>query len=309
MAAGLAKINDIARRYNVSTRTLRYYEEIGLLTSQRDCADQPRCFAPDQVRRLEQILALRRVGAKVAEIQRIFAMKDPGEALGAFVEQLRSLEHQERTIRERRELIERLLILFRHETHERRLDGPDLPSEIVALAQRSVELRKYTGSLPVFDEHVRRLTDVRVVEIPAYRMARYHDPVAPSCWDSWRHMVAWASGNQLPLKRAFGYTAANPEGIHPKYGYDVLFALPDGLEPKGHMEAVCFPGGLYAVTTTTYRDYAADWRALGRWVREQVAYVDRPGPGLEELNDFSCAVGSNSVVDLLWPVAVLGESR
>jgi DNA-binding transcriptional MerR regulator/DNA gyrase inhibitor GyrI len=309
MAAGLLKINDVAAQYNLSTRTLRYYEEIGLLTSRRAHPEQPRCYTPDQVRRLEQILALRRVGAKVADIQRIFAMEDPSEALRDFVEQLRSLEHQERSIRERRELIERLLILFRHETHERRLDGPDLPSEIVALAQRSVELRKETGSLPFFDEHVRRLTDVRVVEVPACRMARYHDPVAPSCWDSWRHMVAWAVGNQLPLTRAFGYCAANPEGIKPKYGYDVLFALPDGFEPRGHMEAVWFPGGLYAVVTTTYRDYAADWRALGRWVREQAAYMDRPGPGLEELNDFGSAVGEGSVVDLLWPVALRGESR
>ncbi|MDF2629074.1 MAG: hypothetical protein K0R39_2905 [Symbiobacteriaceae bacterium] len=303
---GLAKINDVALQYHVSTRTLRYYEEIGILASCRSDAEQPRFYSPEQVRRLEQILALRRVGAKVTEIQRIFAMEEPGEALGAFLAQLRTLEHQERAIRERRELIERLLILFRHETHERRLDGPDLPSEIVALAERSVELRAATGSLPVFAEHVRRLTDVRVEEVPAYRMARYHDPVAPSCFDSWRHMAAWACGNKLPLVRAFGYCAANPEGIIPKYGYDVLFALPHGFVPKGHIEAVTFPGGLYAVTTTTYREYAADWRALGQWVREQAEYVDRPGPGLEELNDFNFSVGPDAVVDLLCPVARRG---
>lgn len=304
MAAGLMKINDVAAQYNLSTRTLRYYEEIGILASCRPDPEQPRFYSPEQLRRLEQILALRRVGAPVAEIQRIFAMKDPGEALEVFVEQLRSLERQERGLRERRELIERLLLLFRHETHERSLDGPDLPSEIVLLAEQAVALRKKTGTLPVFDEQVRRLTDVRVVEVPAMRMARYHDPVAPSCYDSWRHMAAWASGNQLPYRRAFGYTAANPDGINPRYGYDVLFALPDGYEPKGHIEAVQFPGGLYAVATSWYRDYVADWRALGWWVREQAEYEDRPGPGLEELNDFSCTVGPDAMVDLLWPISV-----
>jgi DNA-binding transcriptional MerR regulator len=298
----LTKISDIATRYNVSTRTLRYYEEIGLLRSERPDPGQPRAYAPDAIRRLEQILALRRLQIPIREIQHLLTARDPAEALDGLWTELRRLEGEERQIQERRAMLESLLAFFRQEQQDRRLEGPALPAEIVAMAERTLEQRRRGGIHPVDAQRERHLTSVRIVQLEPMRMARYHDPVAPSCFDTWRHMIAWACGYGLPTTRAFGYTSPNPTGIVPRYGYEVLFALPDGFEPRGHIEAVAFPGGLYAVTTTWYRDCTPDWRALDRWVQTHPEYTARPGLFLEELNSFSLPVDENSVVDIFYPI-------
>lgn len=294
------KINDVAARYHVSTRTLRYYEEIEILWSYRPDPAQPRHYTPDAVRRLEQILALRRLQTPIREFQRIVTLQDPAVALGAFTEQIRALEREAQSIRVRRERLERLLALFRREQAERPLDGPDLPEEIAVLAERAAGRSPTEEALPMTAE-----PEIRIIALEPIRVARYHDPVAPSCFDSWRHMIGWASGHglkDLPATRAFGHTSPNPEGIIPKYGYDVLLALPDGFEPRGHIQAAELSGGLYAVTSTCYRDYVPYWRALGRWVREHPLYERRPGPPLEELHVFGFPVNEDSPVDLLYPI-------
>lgn len=298
----LEKIADVAARYKVSTRTLRYYEQIGLLWSERPDPAQPRYYAPEAIRRLEQILALRSLETPIKEIARLFALQDPAEAMGAFTDQLRALEIEQRQLRARRELLESLLKLFRREEQRRPMKGPGLPQEIAALAQRTLEIRQDGGWHPVDAERVVTLTNVRIVTLPPMRVARYNDPVAPTCFESWHHMIAWVGEYELSTGRAFGYTSRNPEGIRPQYGYTVLVALPPGYEPTGHIEAVDFPGGLYAVTTTWYREAAADWRALRRWVEEHTEYQVRPGLLLEELNSFSYPVNVDSLLDLFYPI-------
>ncbi|MGE5673513.1 MAG: MerR family transcriptional regulator [Mycobacterium leprae] len=300
--AQLLKINDVSAQYGVSTRTLRYYEEIGLLWSEQPGPGQPRFYAPDAIRRLEQIIALRRLETPIQEIQRIFTMKDPAEAMEAFTAQLRALERTQRDMQVRRELLESLLAFFQMEQEEGASPASDVPEAIAALANRTVEQRRNGGWHPANVRRKRVLTNVRILPVEPMRMALYHDPVAPSCFDSWRHMVGWAKGYDLPTIRAFGHDSRNPEGMIPKYGYDVLFAIPDDFDVRGHLVSTQFPGGLYAITTTHYRDAAADWRALDRWVKQHPDYEPRSGLFLEELNVFSFQVTADSLVDLLYPI-------
>ncbi|MEA2244450.1 MAG: MerR family transcriptional regulator, repressor of the yfmOP operon, partial [Solirubrobacteraceae bacterium] len=57
--AGL-RIGDLARRAGTTPRTIRYYEELGLLPSvaERD-AGRHRTYSEDDVERLEQLLRLK----------------------------------------------------------------------------------------------------------------------------------------------------------------------------------------------------------------------------------------------------------
>ena len=72
-------IRDLADAFDVTTRTIRFYEHEGLLTPQRD--GQQRVFlARDRVR-LKLILRGKRLGFSLAEIKEIVGMYDapPGE--------------------------------------------------------------------------------------------------------------------------------------------------------------------------------------------------------------------------------------
>ena len=68
----LIKIKDMTGRYDVTARTLRYYEDIGLIASTRSDDYAYRLYDEAAVKRLEQILILRRLNIGIKDIQRVF---------------------------------------------------------------------------------------------------------------------------------------------------------------------------------------------------------------------------------------------
>jgi len=68
----LIKIRDVSVRYDISARTLRYYEDMGLIASTRSDDYAYRLYDEAAVRRLEQILILRKLNISIKDIQRIF---------------------------------------------------------------------------------------------------------------------------------------------------------------------------------------------------------------------------------------------
>ena len=64
-------ISEVATMYRISTRTLRYYEEAGLLTSHRKADSRYREYDRGQCERLEVILLLRRLSFGVKEISEL----------------------------------------------------------------------------------------------------------------------------------------------------------------------------------------------------------------------------------------------
>lgn len=83
-------IHALARLARVSTRTLRHYDQIGLLTAQRQ-DNGYRCYGPQQVDRLQQILFYRRLGMSLARIREILDSPDftPEAAMQQHLAQLR----------------------------------------------------------------------------------------------------------------------------------------------------------------------------------------------------------------------------
>jgi len=70
--SNLIKIADVSSRYDVTTRTLRYYEDMGLITSVRSDDVAYRMYDTTAINRLEQILILRKLNIGIKDIQRIF---------------------------------------------------------------------------------------------------------------------------------------------------------------------------------------------------------------------------------------------
>ena len=62
------RIGDVARRTGLTVRTLRYYEEIGLLPPSERLAGGHRVYGEDDIRRLHRVNLLRHVGVPLAQI-------------------------------------------------------------------------------------------------------------------------------------------------------------------------------------------------------------------------------------------------
>jgi len=95
-------IGDLARELDVSTRTIRYYEERGLLRPQRTINTQQRLYTPGDRVRLKLLLRARGLGFRLEDIRELFEIYDAthderrqGQRLrGMIVERLEQVETQ-----------------------------------------------------------------------------------------------------------------------------------------------------------------------------------------------------------------------
>jgi len=72
---GYARIGELARQYGVTLRTLRFYEDKGLLTPHRE--GTTRLYNRRDVARLKLILLGRKVGFSLREVKQILDLYDP----------------------------------------------------------------------------------------------------------------------------------------------------------------------------------------------------------------------------------------
>lgn len=91
---GGRRVGELARASGLSIRTVRYYDQIGLLTPSRRSPAGHRLYDDTDVRRLYRICLLRRTGLPLAEISH--ALDEPGWDLHqAMLAHLGLLDHQQ----------------------------------------------------------------------------------------------------------------------------------------------------------------------------------------------------------------------
>ena len=92
MNSVLYSIGDLSREFGVTTRTIRFYEDQGLLSPTRD--GQNRIYAVRDRVRLKLILRGKRLGFSLKEINKLIELYDApeGEAgqLRSFIEKIRA---------------------------------------------------------------------------------------------------------------------------------------------------------------------------------------------------------------------------
>ena len=84
-------INVLSKLAGISTRTLRYYDEIGLLSPERIKNNDYRVYGQNEVDLLQQILFFRELGVSLGEIKKIVCSKEYDKTL-ALQEHLLALK-------------------------------------------------------------------------------------------------------------------------------------------------------------------------------------------------------------------------
>ena len=103
--AELIKTGELANRYSVSTRTLRYYEEIGLIQSQRTNDYAYRMYNDANVKRLEQVLILRKLNIGIKDIQRIFSTTGSDVVLDVLRKKVDDIDEEAALLYELKEIV------------------------------------------------------------------------------------------------------------------------------------------------------------------------------------------------------------
>ena len=73
--ADLYKMNEISKKLNLTARTIRYYESEGLLGNVKRSIGYTRYFTNHDIKRLREIIALKKKGYKIAHIKDLFLKK------------------------------------------------------------------------------------------------------------------------------------------------------------------------------------------------------------------------------------------
>jgi DNA-binding transcriptional MerR regulator len=76
---GAVRIGELARRTGVPTKTIRYYEGIGLMPDPPRTSGGYRDYEPAAERRVSFIRAAQSVGLSLGEIREVLAFRDRGE--------------------------------------------------------------------------------------------------------------------------------------------------------------------------------------------------------------------------------------
>ena len=90
-APGALSIGEVCARCGVSSRTVRYYEELGLLPGVRRRAGGRRVYGAEELERLRFIQRLKTLGLSLAEIRELNAVHGIAGSTGAMLGRLDDL--------------------------------------------------------------------------------------------------------------------------------------------------------------------------------------------------------------------------
>ena len=275
-------ISQVSRMLSVSTRTLRYYEELGLITSRREEGYAYRVYDEDTLERLRCIVFLRKLRIPLKSIGVLLSADDAQRAVSVLRQRMGELTDE---IAERKHALTLLATLenairtgdagWRKKLAQ--LSPPALPSD----AKEELSVSK---SAP--HNH---LADVRILTLPRMAVASAHF-VGPNPEDHagammWRFIADSGISAVKPDARVFGFNNPDQFPTQQYYGYEYWLTIPDSLEVPAPLTKKVMEGGLYAVHTIKMGDFH-EWQELIRWAEEsdeyEVAYRDTGMGGLLE---------------------------
>ena len=316
-------ITEVSRTHQVSTRMLRYYEQQGLIASQRREGYAYRVYDEENVARLRLILVLRKLRVPLKSISAILTTSDAGEAVRVLREKIAEIDEERRALTTIREMlavfIDRIGLGQSAAQRLALLGDEALVSAVNALGLSSHTLKERTlmSELQSTDAARWKTLNVRYVHLPETTVAAFHY-IGP---DPEEHVDGMATAfirqarlyDVKPDARMFGFNHPNPQEGQAHYGYEVWLTIPEDMAVPAPGVKKTMPGSLYAAHTIDFPNFH-EWQWLLEWAKNSAAY--RPAGsgtpedmfgGLEEhLNWVLHAQSGGELpirVDLLLPIA------
>ncbi len=105
----LVKITDLTSELGLSSRSLRYYEQVGLIKSIRPEFEKYRYYTSENTERLKQIIILRKMQIPVKDILRIYESESMSVVVETFVSRIRDIENEIGALSELKSIVSKFL--------------------------------------------------------------------------------------------------------------------------------------------------------------------------------------------------------
>ncbi len=170
----LIKIRDVSTQYDVSARTLRYYEDMGLINSTRSDDYAYRMYDEEAIKRLEQILILRKLNISIKDIQRIFCTHGSDVVLEVLGKKVDDIDGEVSLLHELKEIVLEFI---------KQIENADFgkDSDVKLLYEKAKEIENqlvnvdYDGNpsnvnrLINITEKMKNTPEVHIVKLPNFR--------------------------------------------------------------------------------------------------------------------------------------------
>lgn len=284
-------ISQVSRMYDVTPRMLRHYEKLGLIRAGRREDYAYRMYDEEAVRRLQQIIVLRKLRLPLKEIAILLGDTQQSESLRLLQGRLAELDDEIQSLtlirRLLRQLSERLRESRRRQIQFDLLEDAEL-AEVARMLAFPKTIIKENASMEELNragEILDRSLQVRILLLPPCTVASYHyigeNPEEAVGEVMTRFVQESGVYEKKPDARMYGFNHPNPgvleNGIH---GYEDWLTIPEDMEVKAPLEKKRFSGGLYAVMTIPFPEFQL-WENLTRWVNESPDYE----PAYSELGE------------------------
>jgi DNA-binding transcriptional MerR regulator/DNA gyrase inhibitor GyrI len=321
-------VSMVSKNLGITSRMLRYYEQIGLIESQRMEDYSYRVYDENTISRLRQIIILRKLRVPVKQIREIFGNNDAVSVIEIFERNISELDVQITGLSTIKSILSRLVREMQEKANMRlQLDflGNSSVFAIVdsmSFPKNTIQEEKSMDDLNKANEKLGKLkdSDVRIVYLPpmtvaaAYASGEYEYGVGPEATSMIENFVYETDLLKIkPDARGMGFDCSSENlkvqvGVTPK-AYEAWVSIPDDMEVKAPLIRKTFDGGLYAAHVL--RDWSfQDWNLLTEWANASEKYEEAEGrPCFEEVLNYynlmqAGAKMEDTQLDLLLPIKV-----
>ncbi len=269
MQDALLKVRDVSLRYGITTRALKYYEDMGLIKSTHIEEYSYRCYDDEAIKCIEQILVLRKLDISIKDIKRIFSSNNAMILIDVLSEKIKKIDNEARLLHNLREIILTLIDQIKNFDISNDVDLKLIYEKANEVGLYITGYKDAKNVQPVRQlieavEKLEKTPDIRIISLPPLKMAR-------SGHTDLDVFLKWWSGIKVPqdvLPRDFMW-------FNPHFNdFEWLFAIPEGLTDTHGYEVFDFPGGQYACAVAfDDEDVGRVNRLVHQWVDASRVYA------------------------------------
>ena len=257
--AELVKIREVSAKYDISARALRYYEDMGLISSIRSEDYAYRMYDKQAIKRLEQILILRKLNISIKDIRLIFQTNSSEVILDVLGKKVEHIDGEVALLQDLKDIILEFTGQIKKADFSRDVD-------VKSLYERAAKVES-------------RITNIRIIQINPFKaFSSGADTIenVMGVFQEWQE-----EHNHLVRKMIYG--APDFLWFEEDMKAVWIWAVEDWVteEETNPYELITFEGGLYAAAMSVDGDDdIADriYSGILKWLEDSGFELDeRPG--------------------------------
>jgi len=279
----LKTISKVSKQFNISTRTLRYYEQVGLIQPTKKEGFSYRTYDEITILRLKQIIILRKLRIPLKQIAELLQNENVAAVIEVFQQNLNEIDDEITALSTIKSVIHSFMEhLSIEDAKLQLLDDENLLDIIDSLTVSKINFKeeKTMDDLSKASDKLNKLTDkdIRIIYLPPAMVAAIHciggNPGPEAATGRLLNNFIKKS-NLAKIKPDFRHYGFNhPNGEKPDgsdHGYERWVTIPENMEISGPFVKKQFKGGLYAAHMIPMGAFE-EWHWLWEWASNHSKY-------------------------------------